>query len=114
MRGSPARGALIGAALGMLITAALILLPAALQGDFYEIGDPLLVMGMPIIVLSTIVGAVVVPTPRGAGAGAGGEAHPSTGIRQVWIGCLCVGAVLAVWLLLWGTGAISTPVLWIG
>lgn len=112
MRGGRARGLLIGAALGMLVTGALILLPAALQGDFYEIGDALLVMGVPIIVLSAIVGAVVVASPRGSGAGR--AAHTSKGARQVWIGCLCVGALLAVWLLLWGTGAISTPVLWIG
>ncbi|NNM46097.1 hypothetical protein [Knoellia koreensis] len=59
MRGGPERGALIGLAVGAVLVVLLILLPAALQGDFYEITDPLVVMGIPLLVLGAAVGALV-------------------------------------------------------
>lgn len=53
------RGALIGLAAGAVLVGLLVLLPAVLQGDFYEITDPLVVMGLPILLVATAVGAVV-------------------------------------------------------
>jgi hypothetical protein len=59
MRRGPVRGALIGLAVGALLVVLIVVLPAALQGDFYEITDPLVVMGIPLLVLGAAVGAVV-------------------------------------------------------
>jgi hypothetical protein len=49
----------MGLAAGAVLVGLLVLLPAALQGDFYEITDPLVVMGVPLLVLGAVVGAVV-------------------------------------------------------
>lgn len=39
--------------------ALVILLPSAIQSDWYEISDSLVVMGIPMVVLGTVMGALV-------------------------------------------------------
>lgn len=53
------RGALIGLAVGVALALLLILLPAWVQDSFYEITDSLVVMGIPILVASPAIGALV-------------------------------------------------------
>ena len=59
MRGNPGRGALVGLCFGVAAVALVILLPPAIQSDWYEITDPLVVMGIPMVVLGTAIGAIV-------------------------------------------------------
>lgn len=98
--------------MGAVLAALLILLPAAMRGLTYrDVTDPLLYMGLPIIVLAMCVGAIVgAPAPRpqaevwhapiqrpsGAAVAAGG------------IVLLAVCA-LAAWVLLWGVGYLAEP-----
>ena len=59
MRGNPGRGALVGFCLGVAAVALLILLPSAIQNDWYEIADPLVVMGIPMVIVGTALGALI-------------------------------------------------------
>lgn len=59
MRGRPGRGAVIGLVVGAVLVAALIWLPAALSGDFYEFTDPLVFMGLPMITICVAAGALI-------------------------------------------------------
>lgn len=58
MRGRPGPGAAIGLAVGIALVALVIWLPAAMWGDFYEITDPLVFMGLPMMIVGTAVGAL--------------------------------------------------------
>jgi hypothetical protein len=42
---------------GLALVGLLILLPRALQGSFYEVTDPLVIMGGPLLVIGAAVGA---------------------------------------------------------
>lgn len=105
MRGRVGLGATIGVSVGLALVGLLILLPRARLGSFYEVGDPLMVMGVPLLVVGLAVGAVLgmaLEQRRGAGV----LTHPPRG------GVLIFGLVacgLAVWLFLWGTGLLGTP-----
>ena len=59
MRGNPGRGALIGLCFSVAAVALVILLPSAVQSDWYEITDPLVVMGIPMVVVGTALGALI-------------------------------------------------------
>jgi hypothetical protein len=105
VRGRAGLGAAIGLWLGLALIGLLILLPRARQGSFYEIGDPLIVMGVPLLVLGTAIGAVL-GLALGRRRGTDVLTHQAT--RGFVI--LGLGAVaLAVWLFLWGTGLLGTP-----
>ena len=71
MRGNPGRGALVGLCFGVAAVALLILLPSAIAGDWYEITDPLVVMGLPMVAVGTGLGALVGVRGRPAGKSGG-------------------------------------------
>ena len=108
MRGRPGPGALIGLAIGAAVVALLIWLPRALSGDYYEIGDPLVVMGIPIIVVSVAIGALIgVPPSHAAGEGSTTEAQRSSRTSRTFVALGAVtAAALAILFFLWGIGAV--------
>ena len=75
MLGRRAEGAWIGGTLGALLISLLILGPAAFRLDAYEISDPLVYMGLPLLAIATVVGTFVgallgAPRRRSSGAAA--------------------------------------------
>ena len=59
MRGRRARGAGIGLLVGIALYLLLIGLPTILSGDTYEIGDSMVFMGVPILIVSLAAGALI-------------------------------------------------------
>jgi hypothetical protein len=59
VKGRPALGAAIGLSVGLGMVGLLVLLPRALQGSFSEVSDPLVIMGVPLLVIGAAVGAIV-------------------------------------------------------
>lgn len=95
----------MGLWLGLALVAWLILLPRARQGSFYEVGDPLIVMGVPILLLGVAVGA-------SAGSALDAKADVEELSRRVTAVALALGSAgiaLTVKLMLWGTGLVGTP-----
>jgi hypothetical protein len=89
----------------------LILLPRALQGSFYEVTDPLVIMGVPLLVIGAAVGAMVGAPGRRAMTAVQRSPTPRPSARAVVVGGTVPAAacLLAVWLFLWGVGALDTP-----
>lgn len=83
-------------------------LPAALAGDFYEFSDPLIFMGLPMITISTAVGALIgVPAAPVSGGGPAGQAGRSSWASRGVVAVVSVVAVLvALWFFLSATGSI--------
>jgi hypothetical protein len=50
---------LAGLCCGVAAVALVILLPSAIQDDWYEITDALVVMGIPMVVVGTALGALL-------------------------------------------------------
>lgn len=99
---------MIGLAIGAVLVALLIWLPAAVRGDYYEIGDPLVVMGIPIIVVSVAIGALIgVSASHTAGDGSttGARRLSRTSLNFVAFGAV-IAATLAIAFFLWGIGAL--------
>lgn len=97
--------AAVGLWLGLALIAWLILLPRARHGLFYEVGDPLIVMGAPMLLLGVAIGA-------SAGSALDTKPDPKVFPRRATIVGLALGAagvVLTVTLMLWGTGIVGTP-----
>ena len=107
MRGRPGPGALIGVVVGVVLVAVVLWLPRALAGDFYEFSDPLIYMGLPMIVISTSVGALVgVPAPV-SGEGPSDQARSSSWPSRAAVAVVSVAALLvALWFFLTATGSI--------
>ena len=101
----PGLGAVIGSCVGLVLIGLLILLPRARQNSFYEVSDALLVMGIPLLILGTAVGALVGgalgPTRRGS------QSQPTRRSTVTLVVMCLLGCVLAVWLFLWGTGFLN-------
>jgi hypothetical protein len=96
-------GAVIGLWVGLVLIGLLIVLPRARAGSFYEVGDPIIVMGVPLLMIGTAVGAMVgLALDRRRGADV--LSHQRT--RGVVLLGL-VACVLAVGLFLWGTGLLD-------
>ena len=108
MRGRPGPGALIGLVVGVVLVAVVLWLPAALAGDFYEFSDPLIYMGLPMITISTAVGALVgVPVAPVSGVGTTGVERRSSWAGGAVVAVVSVAAVLAsLWFFLTATGSI--------
>ena len=86
----------------------MIWLPRALSGDYDEIGDPLVVMGIPIIVVSVAMGGLIgVPPSHAAedGLTTGAQRSSRTSRAFVAFGAL-TAAALAIVFFLWGIGAV--------
>ena len=105
VRGRAGFGAAIGLWVGLALIGLLILLPRAREGSFYEVGDPLIVMGVPLLVIGTAVGAMLgLALDRRRGADV--LAHQAT---RVFVILGLSACALAVCLFLWGTGLLAPP-----
>lgn len=94
------------------LVALLIWLPRALSGDYYEIGDPLFVMGIPIIVVSIAIGALIgVPPSHPAGGGSTTAAQRSSRTSRTIVAfrALTAGA-LAILFFLWNRTGVRSRV----
>ncbi len=101
---------------GAALVVLLIVLPAAVRDDFYEITDPLVYLGAPIVVVSAAIGALVgAPGSRGADENAAGKAQPSSLTARAALATVTVAAmVLAVWFFLSAIGAVDAGPLGLG
>lgn len=107
VRGRAGLGAAIGLWVGLALIGLLILLPRAREGSFYEVGDPLIVMGVPLLVMGTAVGAMVgvalARSPRQS------SSQPTQRSTATLFTVVIFGCLVAVWVILWGTGLLNTP-----
>jgi hypothetical protein len=87
----------IGLAVGAALVVVLIWLPAAISGDYYEITDPLVFMGMPIVVVSGAIGALIaVPASRVPADDPAQQARPPSRTSRAFVAIVAAtGAVLA-------------------
>jgi len=108
MRGRPGRGAVIGLVVGVVLVAAVIWLPAALTGDFYEFTDPLLFMGLPMLTVCVACGALIgVAAAPGSDDGAPAQTGGSGRAGRAVIAVTAVtAAVCAVGFFLFAIGAL--------
>ena len=97
---------LFGVAAGVVLTAALVLLPAVMTGDFYEITDPLVFMGTPIVMVCGAIGALVgAVTSPALGPDGTVAVRGVTWVQRVGvIGAAAAVTGLAVWLFGQATG----------
>jgi hypothetical protein len=81
----------------------LILLPMALQGSFYEAADPLVFMGVPLLVTGAAVGAIVGAPGRRASTDVQAPPTPGRSAGAVVVGgtVALVACLLTGWLFLW-------------
>jgi hypothetical protein len=96
-------------AIGLGVAILLILLPRAIEGDYYEVIDPLVFMGVPLVVIGAAIGALIgAPGPRAVtGDLTTPSPRPSTSGRLI-VGVVSIGSgALAIWLLLWAIGAVG-------
>jgi len=98
--------------MGAVLAALLILLPAAMRGLTYrDVTDPLLYMGVPIIVLAMCVGATVgAPAPRPQAEVWHAPVQRPSGAAMAAGGIVLLAVcALAAWVLLWGVGYLAEP-----
>lgn len=98
--------------MGAVLAALLILLPAAMRGLTYrDVTDPLLYMGLPIIVLAMCVGAIVgAPAPRPQAEVWHAPVQRPSGAAMAAGGIVLLAVcALAAWVLLWGVGYLAGP-----
>ncbi len=91
--------------MGLGLIGLLILLPSARRDSFYEVSDALLVMGVPLLVIGTAIGAMAGGL---MGRSHGDFASPPTRRSTVTlVGVTLVGCVLALWLFLRASGLLN-------
>lgn len=52
-------GVTVGLWLGVAVIFVVILWPRLQDGDFYEVGDPLVYLGLPVLAMTTVAGSIV-------------------------------------------------------
>ena len=99
---------MIGLAVGAALVALVIWLPAAVRGDFYEISDPLVYMGLPMLVVGAAVGALIgVPAAPVAEGTPEGPARAASRPSRAVVAAFAVTAVfIATWFFLRATGSV--------
>lgn len=107
---------MFGLAAGLALVFLMILLPRAIQGDYYEVTDPLVFMGVPLVVIGASIGALIgAPGPAEPMVGHPGRVQRPRGLSRAMVPLVAgIAAGLALWLFLWATGAVdATPLgLW--
>ena len=101
--GRRAEGAAIGGTVGAVAISALILGPATVRLDAYEISDPLVYMGLPLLAVATAAGVFVgalLGAPRRRPSAAGASTVKPLVPRRVLLGA--VAAVIVGWVLILG------------
>lgn len=98
MKSRATLGTVIGLWLGLLAIFVLILWPRR-DGDFYEVGDPLVYLGLPVLAVLLGAGALV-----GAATGLREGHRLGTRTRTITTVTGLMGVVLAVGLYVWGVG----------
>ena len=94
--------------MGLALVVVLIVLPRMVQGDYYEIVDPLVFMGLPLMVVGGAVGAVVGVSSRSlATEGVVDEARRPRTARVAVVVVASAAAATAIWLFLWAVGAVD-------
>lgn len=106
MVGRSALGAVIGSSVGLALIGLLILVPRARQDSFYEVGDALVVLGIPLLVIPTAAGAMI-GVARASNPGNGTPSPASRGLAVTIVAVCLVGCVAAMGLFLWGTGQLA-------
>lgn len=102
----PGLGALIGLDVGAALAGWVILLPSLRDGDFYEITDPLIILGLPLLIVGSAVGAIVGTVIRRGGA----DTTPRRAGRSVALVVISlVACLLGTLIWLWGTGVVNFP-----
>ncbi len=107
---------MFGLAAGLALVFLMILLPRAIQGDYYEVTDPLVFMGVPLVVIGASIGALIGALgPAERMVGHTGRVQRPRGLSRAMVPLVAgIAAGLALWLFLWATGAVdATPLgLW--
>ena len=103
MMGRRAEGAAVGGTLGAVLISLLILGPTAVRLDAYEISDPLVYAGLPMLAIATVVGTFVgalLGAPRRRSSGAVASAVKPLVPPGVLV--VATAAVIAGWVLVLG------------
>ena len=113
MSARPVRGALLGAVIAALLVVTLVLGPAVVTGDFYEVTDPLVFAGLPLVLLGASVGLALGAATRTSRRHVTAPS-PATTMRQgsryvqrFLLAVAVVGSLAAGWMLLSATGVIG-------
>jgi hypothetical protein len=101
---------------GLALVCVLIVLPRLVEDDYYEVIDPLVFMGVPLVVVSVAIGALVGTSESLAAPGSEvqGAQRPSVLRKAVVSTAAVTAAVAATWLFLWAVGAVDAAPLGIG
>ncbi|WP_088312536.1 hypothetical protein [Kineosporia sp. R_H_3] len=91
---------------------ALMFTPRVIDGDYYEILDPIVYFAVPFLVLCVGIGALVGAGPRATSSSA--VLSRSATPRALALAATTIVVTLAAWTIAWATGVIETPPLGIG
>lgn len=92
-------GAVLGLWSGIVLVFVVVLLPRLQDGDFYEVGDPLVYLGLLALLAGSLVGAVA-----GTVAGLVTERRLRAGTRLAARVAALAGIALLAVLYAWGVG----------
>lgn len=103
MRGRIGYGAALGLWAGLALIGWVVLWPRR-DGDFYEVGDPLVYLGSFFLLFGVVAGALLGAASGAAATRAGGTAALSSPQRRVAtvVGVLALAVVVALYA--WGVG----------